>query len=206
MKKLRSEPNDQGFWGDYGGRFVAETLIAPLEELTTAYRSGPARSRIFRRQLDRPAAELCRTPHATLFRQAPDRNPGGARIWLKREDLLHTGAHKINNAWARTARARMGKAPHHRRNRRGPARRRHRHGLRAVRARMRGLHGRRRHAAPGAQRLPHAVCSAPKCRRRSSSGTDAERRDQRSHARLGHQRRATPITCWAPRSGRIRIR
>jgi len=51
VKKLRSEPNEQGFWGDYGGRFVAETLIAPLEELTTAYRAA-RRDRDFRRQLD----------------------------------------------------------------------------------------------------------------------------------------------------------
>ena len=50
MKKLRSEPNEQGFWGDYGGRFVAETLIAPLEELTAAYRAATG-DRDFQRQL-----------------------------------------------------------------------------------------------------------------------------------------------------------
>ena len=78
------------------------------------------------------------------------------RIYLKREDLCHTGAHKINNCIGQVLLARrMGKTPHHRRDRRRPARRRDRHGVRAVRAALRGLHGRRRRRAPGAERLPH---------------------------------------------------
>jgi tryptophan synthase beta chain len=74
---------------------------------------------------------------------------GGAQIFLKREDLNHTGAHKINNTIGQVLLARThGQAAHHRGDRRGPARRGHRHHLRALRPRMRGLHGRRGRQAP----------------------------------------------------------
>jgi tryptophan synthase beta chain len=97
VKKLRSEPNEQGFWGDYGGRFVAETLIAPLEELTAVYRAA-RRDRDFRRQLDDLRRNYSGRPTPLGFAARLTEHAGGARIFLKREDLLHTGAHKINNA------------------------------------------------------------------------------------------------------------
>ncbi len=68
---------------------------------------------------------------------------GGAKIYMKRDELNHTGAHKINNVLGQIILARrMGKTADHRRNRRGPARGGDGHGLRQVRAEMRGLHGR----------------------------------------------------------------
>ena len=107
MKKLRSEPNEQGFWGDYGGRFVAETLMAPLEELTAAYQAA-RRDRDFRRQLD--ALRIIPGGRRRSSSRALDGVRGGARIFLKREDLLHTGAHKINNTIGQILLARrMGK-------------------------------------------------------------------------------------------------
>ena len=85
----------------------------------------------------------------------------GARVWLKREDLNHTGAYKINNTVGQAILAAPhGEATDHRRDRRRAARRGHGHGLRAVRVGMRGLHGRRRHAPPGAERLPDAADGA----------------------------------------------
>jgi tryptophan synthase beta chain len=109
VKKLRSEPNEQGFWGDYGGRFVAETLIAPLEELTAAYRAA-RRDRDFRRQLDDLRRNYSGRPTPLGFAPRLTDYAGGARIFLKREDLLHTGAHKINNALGQgLLAARMGK-------------------------------------------------------------------------------------------------
>ncbi|CAN5436723.1 tryptophan synthase subunit beta [soil metagenome] len=109
MKKFRSEPNDQGFWGDFGGRFVAETLIAPLEELTAAYHAA-RRSRDFQEKLSDLQRNYAGRPTPLSFAARLTEHAGGARIFLKREDLLHTGAHKINNALGQgLLAARMGK-------------------------------------------------------------------------------------------------
>ncbi len=109
MKKVRSEPDAHGFWGRYGGRFVAETLVAPLEELTAAFsvaRGDPA----FQRELADLQRDYCGRPTPLTFAAGITEYAGGARIFLKREDLLHTGAHKINNALAQGLLARrMGK-------------------------------------------------------------------------------------------------
>jgi tryptophan synthase beta chain len=86
-----------GYWGDYGGRYVPETLVAPLEELTAAF-DRQRRRRAFRARLDGLLRDYAGRP-TPLFQAARLSDQlGGARIWLKREDLLHTGAHKINNA------------------------------------------------------------------------------------------------------------
>ena len=86
-----------GYWGDYGGRYVPETLVAPLEELTAAF-DKLSRRRAFRSRLDALLRDFAGRP-TPLFQAARLSDQlGGARIWLKREDLLHTGAHKINNA------------------------------------------------------------------------------------------------------------
>ena len=131
---------------------------------------------------------------------------GGARILLKREDLAHTGAHKINNAHRPgAAREADGEAPRHRRDRRRTARRRDRDGLRAPRSRVRRLHGRRRHGAAGAQRLPHGAARRDGSARRRRQ-PHAEGRDQRGDARLGDERRPTATTCSDRCSARTRIR
>jgi len=86
-----------GYWGDYGGRYVPETLVAPLEELAAAF-DKQRRRRAFRSRLDGLLRDYAGRP-TPLFQAARlSDHLGGARIWLKREDLLHTGAHKINNA------------------------------------------------------------------------------------------------------------
>ena len=109
MKQFRSEPNESGFWGSYGGRFVAETLIAPLEELTAAYFEA-ARDRKFQGQLNALQRDYSGRPTPLSFASRLTKHAGGARIFLKREDLLHTGAHKINNALGQgLLAARMGK-------------------------------------------------------------------------------------------------
>jgi tryptophan synthase beta chain len=106
---MRTEPDALGHWGPYGGRFVPETLMSPLEELTTAYEA--ARDDV---EFQTEFASLLRdysgrpTP---LFRAARlTQSAGGASIYLKREDLSHTGSHKINNALGQVLLARrMGK-------------------------------------------------------------------------------------------------
>src|SRR3954451_13397847 len=94
---FRSEPNAQGYWGPYGGRFVAETLVAPLEELTAAY-SAARRDRSFKQLLAHLSRDYAGRPTPLGFAERLTKYAGGARIFLKREDLLHTGAHKINNS------------------------------------------------------------------------------------------------------------
>ena len=103
------DPDSRGYFGAYGGRFVPETLVAPIEELERAYREARADptftselSALLTHYVGRP------TPIYEARRLAAD--AGGARLFLKREDLAHTGAHKINNALGQGLLAvRMGK-------------------------------------------------------------------------------------------------
>jgi len=98
-----------GRFGAYGGRYVPETLMAALEELEEAYadaQSDPA----FRAELDDLLQHYCGRPTPLYFAKRLSEQCGGAKIYLKREDLLHTGAHKINNALGQGLLARrMGK-------------------------------------------------------------------------------------------------
>jgi tryptophan synthase beta chain len=90
-------PDASGHFGTFGGRFVPETLVAALDELTAEYhraRQDPA----FQAELDQLLAEFCGRATPLYFAERWTGLLGGARIYLKREDLLHTGAHKINNA------------------------------------------------------------------------------------------------------------
>ena len=96
MSKSITQPDSLGHWGQYGGRFVPETLMAPLEELTAAYLAS--------RDDESFQSELHELQHNYAGRPTPLFHAarltdycGGATIYLKREDLLHTGAHKINN-------------------------------------------------------------------------------------------------------------
>ena len=102
-------PDARGYYGAYGGRFMPETLMAPCLELEEAYRDA-RNDPGFVAELDRLLRDYAGRPtpltHAARLTQAC----GGAQIWLKREDLLHTGAHKINNALGQGLLARrMGK-------------------------------------------------------------------------------------------------
>ena len=109
MTEQKSQPDERGHWGTYGGRYVPETLMAPLEELTVAFQSA--------REDPAFAAELGTLLHDYAGRPTPlfhaarlTERAGGAKIYLKREDLLHTGAHMINNTLGQVLLARrMGK-------------------------------------------------------------------------------------------------
>ena len=90
-------PDSLGHFGTYGGMFVPETLMAALKELTLEYeraKEDPA----FTNELDALLREYVGRPTPLTFAQRWSEKLGGAQIYLKREDLLHTGAHKINNA------------------------------------------------------------------------------------------------------------
>jgi len=90
-------PDAQGRFGAFGGRFVPETLMAPVAELAKAY-DRASRDRRFRDRLDELLARYAGRPTPLWQAERLSRALGGARIFLKREDLLHTGAHKLNNA------------------------------------------------------------------------------------------------------------
>ena len=96
-RRRRKWPDEAGRFGRYGGRYVPETLMAPLAELARAY-DRAARDRRFRARLDDLLASYAGRPTPLWPAERLSRHVGGARIVLKREDLLHTGAHKLNNA------------------------------------------------------------------------------------------------------------
>jgi len=104
----RRDPDARGYFGEFGGRFVPETLMAPVEELTSAYfaaRRDPA----FVDSLQKMLGTYVGRP-TPLYEARRAAGTSGARVFLKREDLAHTGAHKINNALGQALLAqRMGK-------------------------------------------------------------------------------------------------
>lgn len=105
----RLEPDEQGNWGKYGGRYVPETLMAPLDELTQSYGEAKA-DPAFQKELDGLLANYSGRPTPLFYASRLTAEAGGARIYLKREDLSHTGSHKINNALGQALLARrMGK-------------------------------------------------------------------------------------------------
>jgi tryptophan synthase beta chain len=106
---LKSEPDARGRFGPYGGRFVSETLIAALDELEAAYPRIQS-SAEFRRELDGLLSAYAGRPTPVTLARRMSEDLGGASIYLKREDLAHTGAHKINNVLGQCLLARnMGK-------------------------------------------------------------------------------------------------
>ena len=102
-------PDEKGHFGVYGGKFVAETLMVPLEELQQAYDSymqDPA----FQKELDFELQQYVGRPSPLYYAERWSEQIGGAKIYLKREDLNHTGAHKVNNTVGQALLAkRMGK-------------------------------------------------------------------------------------------------
>lgn len=111
--ELQIDPSDLpdalGHFGDYGGMYVPETLMTPLFELTEAYIEA-SRDPAFQRQLKSQLREFAGRPTNLYYADRLTEHCGGAKIYLKREDLLHTGAHKINNALGQALLAkRMGK-------------------------------------------------------------------------------------------------
>ena len=110
MTRLEQDAPTDGRFGPYGGRYVPETLVAALEELEAAWleaRADPA----YQAEIDACLRDFVGRPTALTEAPRLSEHAGGARIWLKREDLAHTGAHKINNTIGQVILARrMGKS------------------------------------------------------------------------------------------------
>lgn len=106
---VTSLPDQLGHFGPYGGRYVPEVLMSPLEELEEAYREA-RKDPAFESELRSLLRHYAGRPTPLYFAKRLTEQLGGAQIWLKREDLLHTGAHKINNCIGQALLARrMGK-------------------------------------------------------------------------------------------------
>jgi tryptophan synthase beta chain len=106
---LRRDPDDRGYFGAFGGKYVPETLVEPIEELLRAY-FQVRNDESFRRELDGLLKHYVGRPTPVYEAKRLSAASGGARVFLKREDLTHTGAHKINNALGQALlAARMGK-------------------------------------------------------------------------------------------------
>jgi tryptophan synthase beta chain len=106
---ITSQPDSTGHFGPYGGRFVPEVLMAPLEELEHAYHAASADA-VFRAELSDLLHHYAGRPTPLYYAKRLSESLGGAKIYIKREDLLHTGAHKINNCLGQVLLARrMGK-------------------------------------------------------------------------------------------------
>ncbi|HEY2615050.1 MAG TPA: tryptophan synthase subunit beta [Chthoniobacterales bacterium] len=109
MTRLDMLPDVNGHFGPYGGMFVPETLISALDELTTEYQRAKTDPE-FQSELDELLRNFAGRPTPLYFAERLTKKLGGPKIYLKREDLLHTGAHKINNALGQILLARrMGK-------------------------------------------------------------------------------------------------
>ncbi|HXT62484.1 MAG TPA: tryptophan synthase subunit beta [Pyrinomonadaceae bacterium] len=105
----KSEPDEHGHWGEFGGRFVPETLVAPLHDLTNEFTRAKEDPN-FWGEFHQLLRDYGGRPTPLFHAQRLTARAGGAQIYLKREDLLHTGAHKINNAIGQVLLARrMGK-------------------------------------------------------------------------------------------------
>jgi tryptophan synthase beta chain len=109
MKRQQALPDSSGHFGPFGGQFVPETLMTALAELTEAYHQA-RQDDLFQRELASLLRDYAGRPTPLYFAENLSRRVGGARIYLKREDLAHTGSHKINNALGQGLLAkRMGK-------------------------------------------------------------------------------------------------
>jgi tryptophan synthase beta chain len=106
---FRTGPDDRGHFGNYGGRFVAETLMPLILELEQAY-AAAKQDPAFKKEMDGYLADYVGRPSPLYFAERLSAHFGGAKVYLKREDLNHTGAHKVNNVLGQIMLARrMGK-------------------------------------------------------------------------------------------------
>jgi len=96
LKKYSNYPDKNGRFGDYGGKFVSETLMPALDELERDY-TKIKRNKAFKLQVNNLLKNFVGRPTPLYLAERTSKNIGGAKIYLKREDLAHTGAHKINN-------------------------------------------------------------------------------------------------------------
>ena len=161
MSSLPHLPDSTGHFGPYGGVFVPETLIVALQQLEAEYRTRARTIRSSRASSSTTCASSSAGPRRLYFAKRLTEQLGGAKIYLKREDLNHTGAHKINNTIGQALLTlRMGKKRVIAETGAGQ------HGVAtataaaALRPQVRRLHGRRRHPPPEPQRLPHEAAWA----------------------------------------------
>ncbi len=109
MEAIQFQPDERGYWGAFGGRFVPETLVSPLEELTASY-LAIRDDADFQAEFQKLLRDFSGRPTPLFYAKRFSEALGGAKIYLKREDLNHTGAHKINNCIGQILLAkRMGK-------------------------------------------------------------------------------------------------
>lgn len=141
QKTKYNQPDAEGFFGRFGGSFISETLSRAVEELQAAYQryhDDPAFIAEFKEEL----ADYVGRPSPVYYARRLSEKTGGAHIFLKREDLNHTGAHKINNVIGQAMLARrMSKRRIIADDRCRPAWRCHRDDLRPLRPGMRDLYG-----------------------------------------------------------------
>ena len=152
---LRLGPDARGRFGGFGGRFVAETLMPLVLRVEEAYEAAKA-DPTFQVELDAYLKDYVGRPSPLWFAQRLTERLGGARVYMKRDELNHTGSHKINNCMGQILLARrMGKTRIIAETGAGPARGGDGDGVRAVRPAVHDLHGRDRRRAAEAQRVPH---------------------------------------------------
>ena len=195
-----------GYYGPFGGRFVAETLVPALDELARAFDHDRPRRRVPARVARRSSRSYVGRPtplgeaDAPRARRRPGRHVARAPLAEARGPLPHRRAQDQQRPRPGAARQEDGQDAHHRRDRRRPARRRDGDGVRALRPPVRGLHGRRGREAPGAERRPHEAARRAGHPRRERLA-HAEGRDERGAARLGHQRARRRTTASAAPPG-----
>ena len=179
-------------FGPYGGQYVPETLMPALARARGAWIAARDDAG-FRAELDALLRDYAGRPTPLYLRRAARRASPGARIYLKREDLLHTGAHKINNALGQALLARrMGKKRIIAETGAGQHGVATRDGVRAARARVRRLHGRARTCARQALNVDRMQLLGREGRAgRGRQRARSRRRHQRGDPRLGDQRRTT---------------
>ncbi|MDO9412160.1 MAG: tryptophan synthase subunit beta [Pseudolabrys sp.] len=109
VNSFRTGPDERGHFGNYGGRFVAETLMPNILELDAAYTAAKA-DPAYQKEMDHHLAHFVGRPSPLYFAERLTQKLGGAKVYFKREDLNHTGAHKVNNVTGQIMLAlRMGK-------------------------------------------------------------------------------------------------
>lgn len=185
-------PSAEGYFGAFGGKFIPEALVAAVDEVAVEYEKAKGDPE-FARELDDLLVHYtgqAQLPHrGAAVRRTRRWRPG---VPQARGPQPHRLAQDQQRARPGAAHQAHGQDARHRGDRRRSARRRDRHRLRAVRARVHHLHGRDRHQAPGPQRGPdaHARRRGHRCEVRQPH---AEGRDQRGVPRLGRQRRPHPL-------------
>jgi hypothetical protein len=156
-ESYRSGPDETGHFGMFGGRFVAETLMPLILEVEEAYNQAQI-DPSFQSDFDFFAEHYIGRPSPLYFAESLTQELGGARIYFKRDELNHTGAHKINNTLGQILLARrMGKKTHYRGNRRRTTWRCNRYSLCSFRSTLCRLHGINRHRTPGTQRFQNEI-------------------------------------------------